>query len=301
MNDKHKLAIKPILVSVEEPLNKSIQRASGRKNESKFPFPAQKQCPQSIAFGGASLCRLRKLFNQSFLNNTRIVYNGFAAPSFDPGWFEAAESKPSLVSLTSRSVAKGRGSASFLTVAGRPCVFKRYHRGGLLARFVSDGYLYTGEQRTRSFSEWYFLFALQKMNLPAPVPVAARYRRFGLFYTADLITEYCRNTRTLSQMLAQGPLAAFLWRAVGRTIRRYHDAGVYHADLNAHNVLLDEERGEVTLVDFDRACRSRCAFLHRRNLLRLERSLNKLAGLGKCPQYRTKDFQVLLRAYEDAP
>ena len=65
-----------------KPLNKSIQRARGRKNESKFPFPAQRQRPSEQCSSGStlewvlteghcagdtSLCRLRKLFNQSFL------------------------------------------------------------------------------------------------------------------------------------------------------------------------------------------------------------------------------------------
>ena len=39
-----------------------------------------------------------------------------------------------------------------------------------------------------------------------------------------------------------------LWIDIGRCIRRFVDAGVHHADLNAHNVLLDSE-DRVWLVD----------------------------------------------------
>ena len=58
-----------------EPLNKSIQDLpEGGKTKTKFPFPAQRQCPAGIAFGGTSLCRIRKLFNQSFLITALLFF-----------------------------------------------------------------------------------------------------------------------------------------------------------------------------------------------------------------------------------
>ena len=41
------------------------------------------------------------------------------------------------------------------------------------------------------------------------------------------------------------------WRAIGAAIARLHRGGVDHADLNAHNILLDG-RGAVSVIDFDR-------------------------------------------------
>ena len=44
-------------------------------------------------------------------------------------------------------------------------------------------------------------------------------------------------------------------RAVGAAIRRFHDAGGEHADLQVKNLLIDERdgRSEVLLIDLDRA------------------------------------------------
>ncbi|HVF34656.1 MAG TPA: lipopolysaccharide kinase InaA family protein, partial [Candidatus Saccharimonadia bacterium] len=62
----------------------------------------------------------------------------------------------------------------------------------------------------------------------------------------------------------------------GDTIRRFHDAGVWHADLNAHNVLRDEA-GAFWLLDFDRGWLAPPRERWRRaNLARLERSLRKV-------------------------
>ena len=80
-------------------------------------------------------------------------------------------------------------------------------------------------------------------GLPVPTPIAARYRRRGLFYRADLITQRIENSEPLAARLLKGPLSLTQWIAVGRCIRRFHDAGVCHADLNAHNILLTPRAG----------------------------------------------------------
>ncbi|OWT56289.1 hypothetical protein CEY11_19750 [Candidimonas nitroreducens] len=57
-----------------------------------------------------------------------------------------------------------------------------------------------------------------------------------------------------------------------------HQAGVWHADLNAYNILLDRQ-GAAWLIDFDRGRRGKLTPRQRRdNLLRLRRSLLKVAG-----------------------
>jgi 3-deoxy-D-manno-octulosonic acid kinase len=71
-----------------------------------------------------------------------------------------------------------------------------------------------------------------------------------------------------------------LWRICGATLRRFHAAGVVHADLNARNILVGPERA-IHLVDFDRArIREGDATGFRRNLARLRRSLEKLWPAG---------------------
>ena len=59
--------------------------------------------------------------------------------------------------------------------------------------------------------------------------------------------------------------------------RSFHDAGVWHADLNARNILLDAD-DEIFLVDFDRArFTPGRAVAGGRNLARLKRSLLKIS------------------------
>jgi 3-deoxy-D-manno-octulosonic acid kinase len=67
---------------------------------------------------------------------------------------------------------------------------------------------------------------------------------------------------------------------------------VFHADLNAHNVLLDAA-DRVWLVDFDRGeLRARGAWTHA-NLARLERSLVKVSA----GRYRAEHWAALLEGY----
>ena len=79
-------------------------------------------------------------------------------------------------------------------------------------------------------------------------------------------------------MIRTGHLSDVPWAAVGSTIRRFHDHGVMHRDLNASNVLLSE--GEVHLIDFDKgrlATPSTNDSWKEANLRRLYRSLEKIS------------------------
>jgi len=89
------------------------------------------------------------------------------------------------------------------------------------------------------------------------------------------------------------------WLAAGRCIRRFHDAGVQHADLNAHNVMLGED-GEVWLLDFDRGRLRRPGRWQGRVIARLARSLSKLSsGQPGCPDWRA-GFALLCAAHGPA-
>ena len=79
---------------------------------------------------------------------------------------------------------------------------------------------------------------------------------------------------------------------IGRSIRACHDAGGWHADLNAWNLLVSESRPEVPviLIDWDRGrlvTRGVAGKSRRANLARLHRSLSKLglhSALDAWPQ-----------------
>ena len=171
----------------------------------------------------------------------------------------------------------GRGSVSILDAGVGRWVLRHYRRGGWIAKVSGDRYWWSGAARTRSFAEWRLLAELRKHDLPVPAPIAARYRRGLLTYSADLITEFLPPSRTLADSITGAVLTQDQWRAVGKTIARFHARGVHHADLNAHNILLGAAVPfSVYLLDFDRGrIRARGPW-ENEVLQRLQRSLNKI-------------------------
>ncbi|HLN49599.1 MAG TPA: 3-deoxy-D-manno-octulosonic acid kinase, partial [Steroidobacteraceae bacterium] len=133
----------------------------------------------------------------------------------------------------------GRGAVWFIASGSRSWVLRHYRRGGFMARISLDRYLWSGESRVRAFAEYRLLARLVRHGLPVPVPVAARYRRDGMSYRCDLIMLRIADAVPLSSLLAEAALSESAWRAIGATIARLHRSGVDHADLNAHNILLD--------------------------------------------------------------
>lgn len=171
----------------------------------------------------------------------------------------------------------GRGSIHFIEDRGRHWALRRYLRGGVIASIVRERFLFLGADRTRSFLELRLLAALLRKGLPVPAPVAAGYRRGLCTYVAELITERLVGAASLTEMLRAGRMNEPRWAAIGRCLRRFHDAGVQHADLTANNIMLGQA-GEVWLLDFDRG-RLREPGAWRESVLdRLARSLAKITA-----------------------
>jgi 3-deoxy-D-manno-octulosonic acid kinase len=195
------------------------------------------------------------------------------------------------------AVSAGRGAAWYVTSADRSWVLRHYRRGGLLARLSHDRYLWTGERRVRAFREFRLLAELAERGLPVPKPIAARYQRVGMSYRCDLIMQRIADASPLSSILAAGVLSDASWRAIGATIACLHRHRVDHADLNAHNILLDR-RGAVSVIDFDRGrVRERGAWTSR-NLRRLRRSLAKVSRQLPPDRFSAVAWGCLLSGYE---
>jgi len=191
------------------------------------------------------------------------------------------------------SAARGRG-ASFRVEGSDPqqpaSYLRQYRRGGLFGAVLFDRYLWLGEWRTRAFRELTLLAEMETLGLPAARGVAARYQRSGLIYRAQLLTVAIEGARPLSNIWPELDPAA--WQDIGATVRRFHEAGIRHADLNAHNILIGED-GEVHLIDFDRGARVAPGRWRARNLARLARSLAKLSG----PTVESVQWRALLKGY----
>lgn len=223
-----------------------------------------------------------------------VLFDASLAPVVDGGWFEPAfwHERGAL-----QAQGGGRGGVAVIDTPAGACVLRHYHRGGLVARVNRDRYLWTGAARTRSFAEFRLLAHIAALGLPAPQPVAARYCRHGLSYTADLITRRIDDARTLAQMLADRRLDADLAREVGALVARFHREGIWHADLNAHNVLIAGRA--LYLIDFDRgALRPLAEGWRLANLARLRRSLVKLGADVRDPDFQTAIWGPLVYGYE---
>ena len=117
---------------------------------------------------------------------------------------------------------------------------------------------------------------LSVAGLPAPAPLAAICTRDGGLYSGWLMTRRIMDAEPLADLIAARRADPVLWRSTGACIRRFHDFGLVHADLNARNILVGKT-DNVHLVDFDRArIRQGESRAYSTNLRRLHRSLEKL-------------------------
>ena len=192
--------------------------------------------------------------------------------------------------------ARGRGSAWFVNFGASRWVLRHYRRGGYIARFCEDRYVWTGETRVRAFAEWRLLELLNERGLPVPKPIAARYQRSGLLYRCELITQRIADARPLSETLMVSAMPEATWRAVGAAVAELHRAGVDHADLTAHNLLLDEQ-GTVSVIDFDRGRLRAPGAWTARNLQRLRRSLAKVSRGLPADRFSAQMWEWLRAGY----
>lgn len=211
---------------------------------------------------------------------------------FDPRWWRQQDRM--------REGPGGRGGVAFLATPLGPCVLRHYRRGGWMAPMLGDRYVWKGRRRSRGFVEFTLLAQLRQRGLPVPAPVAARCRRHGPWCTADLITRTIEGAETLADLIGAGRLDAVLAERVGALVARFHAAGVDHADLNAHNILMADRN--LWLIDFDRGeIRVTGTAWKLANLARLKRSLLKVGACGRNEAALDREvWAPLLRGYERA-
>jgi len=177
----------------------------------------------------------------------------------------------------------GRGSAWFVETPNGPVVLRHYLRGGWAAKLSRKAYFFTGITKSRPFREYHILAELFEKGLPVPRPVAALCQHTGFIATGAIMTACIASATTLADVVAGNDEINGLWASVGRCIRKFHNAGVWHADLNARNILLDSEF-QVYLIDFDKArLQAGKPVNGEDNLNRLKRSLIKFWSVGQQP------------------
>lgn len=223
----------------------------------------------------------------------KSIINQISEERFTPGgWLHAEPLRGSLGS-------GGRGNTMYVGNVPRQFVWRHFRRGGLFGKIVRDRYWWTGEDNTRSFAEWRLLAKLANNGLRVPRPAAARYRRFGPTYTADIITVRIPEVRPLSRYITDAARDDEFWRATGGSIYEFHSAGVYHADMNAYNLQIDAD-GRLWMLDFDRGRLRRPGPWQQRTLGRLHRSLVKVSSMDPRVRFDRTNWDALLEGYFSA-
>jgi tRNA A-37 threonylcarbamoyl transferase component Bud32 len=169
---------------------------------------------------------------------------------------------------------------------GRPCrvplpgggtgVLRAYRHGGLLRAVTGRRFL----GFPRPLIELTATETARRAGVRVPEALAAWYRFTGPFHHGFLLTREIEGAIDLTTALTEGSTPKGVFRALGVETRRMHDAGIWHADLHVKNVLITGDR--VTIIDFDRARALAADSRDDRigNLLRFDRSVEKLGRSG---------------------
>ena len=193
----------------------------------------------------------------------------------------------------------GRARVVYFSQGEKSFVLKHYYRGGAVASILKDRYLGFSIIKSRAFREFRLLKKMKEIGLPVPIAVAAHIRKGLLFYRADLITEELKQAETLSDTLSGSVLNEESWQRIGNCIKRFHQHDIYHADLNARNILLTESH-EVFLIDFDNSyIRMGSSSWKMVNLSRLKRSLLKFKNNTDGFNFDEDDWSALLLGYDE--
>lgn len=129
-----------------------------------------------------------------------------------------------------------------------------------------------------------------------PKPIAAKIKRSGFTYQADILIEKINEAKDLVAILSTRALETDVLVKIGQEIRKMHDAQVNHTDLNIHNVLIDADNS-VWIIDFDKCAIQAGDSWKKSNLDRLLRSFKKEVQKGTIKETHF-EFEQILKGYQ---
>lgn len=226
---------------------------------------------------------------EDFLLFDREMVPELTSDHFEPDWLHG---RKAII-----ATAQGRGTVFFARMGEAVWTLRRYLRGGWMARFNRERYLWLGLHNSRPWREWHLLAALHEKGLPVPRPIAARVRRTGLVYRGDLITERIEAATSLGALMKDNALTLQDWQRVGALLASFHEHGVRHDDINVSNILRDAQ-GRYHLIDFDKAWIAPAGVWRVRSLARLRRSIDKLRRRHPACAFAAADWNALLEGYD---
>lgn len=197
--------------------------------------------------------------------------------------------------LQQTTATSGRGQA-VLIATPVPMVLRDYCRGGLVRHIAERRFVYSGLAGSRPFRELSLLNAMHAAGLPVPRGIAGRVSHYGVCYEASILMERIPNSCEVHERLCQSNLEEADWQRMGALIRRLHNHGVYHHDLNIHNIMIDTDN-TFWLIDFDKCGYKKGQQWQAGNLARLQRSLNKEKSARSTYYFNDTHWQCLLAGY----
>lgn len=165
----------------------------------------------------------------------------------------------------------GRGTVRRFPLENGEGILREYRRGGAARHVLPDGYLLDNRPR-RELTLHRDAYAA---GLAVPEPLGAAWERRGAFLHGAIATRVVPGQTLLERLAADATGAEALLADCGRLIRAMHDLGIWHADLQGHNLIVGPLGPH--LIDFDNARKTGPLgpLPRARNLLRLRRSLAK--------------------------
>lgn len=208
-------------------------------------------------------------------SNKYIIYNKSLVENIGLETFDASNFALNPIAVS----VGGRNSAWFIKVNNINAVLRHYRRGGMIGKIIKNNYVWVGLEKTRSFHEFNILNKIYNLGLCVPQPIAAITQRTGLTYRAAIIVTTIENSKTLAEIILQDEnVNETISSSVAKSILKLHDSGFWHADLNAYNILIDDEN-RAWIIDFDKALNIELTAAQRKNnLLRLQRSILKISN-----------------------
>ncbi len=152
-----------------------------------------------------------------------------------------------------QTVRLSRGGIYRVSIADLPMVVRKYYRGGLVRHLNKDLH-FALSLEPRPFREMDLLDNLVEEGFPTTQPVFAAIRRVlaGSFYQGYLATKELENhSNFLSMIVDSEKKNEKLAHAAGLAADELLKQGVLHRDLHPGNVLVDNETGDVAIIDFD--------------------------------------------------
>ena len=234
-------------------------------------------------------------------HNSHIWFDKSLISKVEQNWFHP-EHWQKLGAVTGES--KGRYTTYFVRTEGVnnqavDMVLRHYYRGGLISKLSKRSFIFTGLHKARAYQELLMLSQMRELELPVPRPIAAQVIKNKPWSCQnDILIELIDGAQDLFHFLTKQELTDTLWQQVGKTIKQFHQHGVFHSDLNIHNILMDQNE-KIWLIDFDRChFKSPDSSWQQANLDRLLRSLNKEKTLNPDFHFNQANWQQLLAGYQ---